>query len=201
MGILKPMNKMKVAFSKTKEKFRVLHQKYLFGKIPSDKYWYRWNSTVLEYLKVPQNKELAIKIQDKWFDNLEWEAYPKAERTISRLKGIGLKTGLITTAYEKEISLVLGKTNLQRSDFDIIVGADTIKEVKPHPEAFRYGLRKLKVRPNEALYIGDRVDQDYKAAEKVGIQSILVQRPTNKEKNFQGFRTIKNLEEIFSYIQ
>lgn len=48
-------------------------------------------------------------------------------------------------------------------------GADTIGKVKPHPEAFKYALEILRVKPEEALFIGDKIDDDYKGAEEAGI--------------------------------
>lgn len=49
------------------------------------------------------------------------------------------------------------------------------------------------------MFIGDSVDADYKGAENVGIEAILIQRTNNTKKSF-GLRTIISLEEIFKFV-
>ncbi len=109
-----------------------------------------------------------------------------------------MKLGLISTAYEEEIHFFLERTGLEKTTFDIIVGVDAAECMKPHPDIFKYALRKLKVRPEEAMFVGDRVDVDYNGAENVGMYALLIDR-TEKPKQ-SGVRTIKNLKEIFSQI-
>ena len=52
---------------------------------------------------------------------------------------------------------------------------------KPSPEFFRIGLDALNVKPEEAVMIGDDLETDIKAAERLGIRGIAVQ--TGKGKN------------------
>ena len=191
---------MKHAIAETDREFQDLCHQHLFGKIPSTEYWNRYNSCVLGHLNIPKNEMLTFQVQERWFNHLEWEAYPYAEKTILTLKQMGLKTGLITTAYEEEIDLILGRADLQKDLFDVIVGADTVREVKSHPNVFRHALRRLEVRPDEALFVGDSVDADYKAAESVRIKAVLVLRTTNNIDKASNFRTIRSLEEIFQFI-
>ena len=102
--------------------------------------------------------------------------------------------GLISNGYEEEINLVLEKVNLEKATFDIIVGVDTIKKVKPNPDIFRYALSKLNVRPEETIFVGDNVEADYKGAENTGIHALLIERTEEKQSDL---KTIKNLKEIF----
>jgi putative hydrolase of the HAD superfamily len=111
---------------------------------------------------------------------------------------MGLKTGIVSGAYEEDINLILEKAHLQNELFDIKIGANTIKKSKPHPDVFEYALSKLNTKPSEALFIGDAVETDYKGAEKVGIKAILIQR--KKEQTQANLRMIKSLEEIFNFI-
>jgi len=98
--------------------------------------------------------------------------------------------------YEEEIALILGKANLEMNIFDIIVGADTIGKAKPHPDVFRYALRRLKVKPEETMFIGDSMDADYKGAQKVDIQAILLDR--NETMKIHGLKTITDLKKILT---
>jgi putative hydrolase of the HAD superfamily len=47
---------------------------------------------------------------------------------------------------------------------------------KPHPHSFQLVLADLKVRPSEALFIGDSIEKDCRGARGVGMRSVLVHR-------------------------
>jgi len=55
--------------------------------------------------------------------------------------------------------------------FDVIVGFDDVNNHKPHPEPLEKAIKKLDVKPNEAVYIGDS-DTDILAADSIGMPSI-----------------------------
>ena len=109
----------------------------------------------------------------------------------------GLKLGLISTAYEEEIHFILEKANFEKVAFDIIVGVDTIEKAKPDPDIFKYATSKLNVKPEEAMFVGDNVEADYKGAENVGMYALLIDRTEKKQSDL---RTIRNLKEILSQI-
>lgn len=127
--------------------------------------------------------------------------HPDVAETLLKLKKLELKLGLVSTGYEEDIHTIFEKINLQRELFDVIVGVNTIKKEKPHPEVFRYALAKLNVEPSQALFVGDNVDADYKGAEKAGLKAILIQRTKSENHSTKGFRVIKSLKEIFKYIE
>ncbi len=102
---------------------------------------------------------------------MDCEAYPDAEETLVKLRRMGLKTGLVSTGYEADVYAILGKTGLRKELFDVIVRADTMGRAKPHPEDFRHALEKLGVEPEEALFIGDKVDDDYRGGRGSGHNS------------------------------
>jgi putative hydrolase of the HAD superfamily len=126
--------------------------------------------------------------------------YPDTEEALRRLKQMGLKLGLISTAYEEDITAIFERANLEKSFFNIIVGANTIKKEKPHPDVFKYALRKLKVKPEQALFVGDHVDNDYKGAAAVGIHALLIQRENRSPDNIPDLNRVNSLEEIYKFI-
>jgi len=168
-----------------------------FGKIKCEVYWRQWDSLVLKHLKITDNEELAKIVQSRWFDFVDSTLYPEVKEVLSELKQRGLKIGLISTAYEAEINLVLEKADLAVATFDIIVGVDAIRQAKPNPDIFKYALSKLDVQPEEAIFVGDNVEADYKGAENAGIQALLIDRTEKKQ---SGFKTIENLNEVLSHI-
>jgi len=75
----------------------------------------------------------------------------------------------------------------------------TLRKGKPHPDVFKYALKKLNVKPEDAVFVGDSIDADYNGAENVRIKAILVRRTEDNTKRTSRLRTIPNLEEIFKY--
>jgi len=200
LGISRPVDEIKEALAKTEQDFADLNYRSLFGKISCEEYWTKWDSLVLGHLDVAKSEELAGDIQARWFDYVNCEACSGAREVLSKLKKMGLKTGLISTAYEEEIAVIFGKANLENGLFDVIVGADTVRKGKPHPDVFKYALKKLNVKPEEAVFVGDSVDADYNGAENVGVKAVLMQKKEDNMKRNSGLRTITGLEEIFKYI-
>jgi len=197
LGIAKSVDEIKSARTSAEHEGEDLGLFSLYGKIRNDEYWYRWFSLILKHLGI-HNKEVSKYVCSKWFDHLNCTLFPEVKRVLLRLKQMGLKIGLLTDASEEEISLILGKADLERCMFDIIVGTDTVKTIKPDPDFFRYALRKLKVKPEETLFVGDSIVSDYEGAENVGMKAVLLDRTGSKTKSY-GLKTITSLEEIFEF--
>ncbi len=53
--------------------------------------------------------------------------------------------------------------------------------LKPHPEAFQMALTALGVEPNEAVYVGDRLETDVEPARRVGLWGVLIRVPFRHE--------------------
>ncbi len=201
MGIIRSVDEIEKAFLTAETEAKELNLLSLFGKIKCEEFWIRWDSLVLKHLRITGNEELAEAVQSKWFDHVDCTLFPEVKEVLLELKQKELKLGLISAAYKEEIALILGKSNLDKKRFDIIVGVDTIKKAKPHPDVFNHVLRKLKVKPEETLFIGDNIDADYEGAKKVGIKAILIQRTETNTEKTKGLRTISSLKEIFKYVE
>lgn len=197
MGIIRSVDEIKRAFWNAEEEAKNLNLLSLFGKIQREEYWHKWDSLVLKHLCIEEGKELAKVVQSKWFDHVDCTPYPEVKMVLSKLKQKKLALGLISNAYEEEINRTLRKASLEKEIFDIIVGVDTIKSVKPNPDIFRHAISKLNARPEETIFVGDNVEADYKGAENAGLHALLIDRTENMQRNL---RTIRNLKEIFSQI-
>jgi putative hydrolase of the HAD superfamily len=197
LGIRRPVGEIREALARTEEEFKLHRYRVTYGKVPYEEYYDRWDSVVLRHLGVPEDRRLVREIQAGWFDHADCVIYPDVKDTLTKLKQTGLKTGLISTAYEEDIDAISRKAGLEIDLFDVVIGANTIKQEKPHPDVFRHALKKLNVKPEEALFIGDNIDADYKGAEKVGIRALLIQRTETKTPRL---RTITSLKEIFKHI-
>jgi 2-haloalkanoic acid dehalogenase type II len=191
LGISKSLDEIKTVLLQAEKDTNLSS---LFGKLPPEEWGEKWNSLVLKHLGIEENVELHKTIHSKWNDSIGVTLYPETKDVLKELRQRGLKLGLISNGYEEDIHFFLERTDLEKTTFDIIVGIDTAQCMKPHPHIFKYALRKLKARPEEAMFVGDEIEADYKGAKNVGMCALLIDR-TEKQK--QGdLRPIKNLKEI-----
>jgi len=198
--INRSIEEIREALMKAQKDSERLKYEQLFGKIPYEEYWNKRDGLVLRHLGLPPDRKLLKKIQTRWFDYAECPLFPDVKPVLSKLRERGLKMGIISTGYEQDINAITQKTGLQKELFEVIVGADTLKKTKPDPEVFKYALTKLKVKPQETLFVGDEIDADYRGAENAGIHALLIQRTENKTSQTSDLTTIANLEEVFKYL-
>ncbi|MFQ5837115.1 MAG: HAD family hydrolase [Candidatus Bathyarchaeia archaeon] len=160
-----------------------------------DEFWVQWNVRILSNLQVnTDTRALAEYIATHWWDYSNVTLYPDAEKTLSLLKEIGLKIGLITNGLQSDVNEILPKVGLQNF-FDIVVVIDTLRKMKPDVEVFHYALQKLKTTPSEAVFIGDEIEADYKGAQKSGLTAYLIDR--NGKVHDKSVYKISRLDDLF----
>ncbi|MFW9999933.1 MAG: TIGR02253 family HAD-type hydrolase [Candidatus Hodarchaeota archaeon] len=134
--------------------------------------------------------------------------YDDVRNSLSRLKELSIKTAIITDGipikqYEKILRLKIDKL------LDLVVISDEIGIKKPNPELFTYCLKKFKVKGQETIYVGDRLDKDIVPANINNIYSVYLHRggkydSYKKEFKIQGYSKpdyeISNLNELFDII-
>jgi putative hydrolase of the HAD superfamily len=107
------------------------------------------------------------------------DAVPGALEAIRKLKK-KYKVGVITDAPRLK---AWQRLNLMGMDklFDVVVAYEDTGKRKPSEEPFRVALKKLKVKPEEAVMVGDWYERDVEGAQKVGMKAILVGKPCGEE--------------------
>jgi len=139
-------------------------------------YWVQWNLKMLKRLGLIGDLEpLARKIDTDWFEYAKVEPYPDAVETLHKLRSMGVKTGIVTNGLKRDYQTILAKTGLS-DQFDVTVGTDDCHAAKPDKRIFTYALEKLNVRPDEAIFVGDSHEYDYKGAEQAGLKPLLINR-------------------------
>jgi len=194
-GIVKPLREVKQAMIKAQKEYDIEKHSHL----PVHEFYTRWNMIELKHLGITEPAEarkLAEDVDSQWFEFAKIYVYPDVKRTLQRLKKMGLKLGVITGGYEEDIESILPKARLEKF-FDVCVGVNTTGKRKPHPEAFRYALRQLDVKPREALFVGDNLEADYIGATKAGLIPVLIKREGSPASNV---RYKKRLDEIFKIL-
>ena len=78
------------------------------------------------------------------------------------------------------VTKILDRYNLTNL-FDIIVVSASVNRRKPHPEIFKFALRKLNQEPSEVVFVGDTVDADIKGASRAGMKTVYIERRPQKD--------------------
>jgi len=145
--------------------------------IPFESYYHAWRngfSSAFRTLRLPGDPSAAI---DKSMQDLsKRQPYVETMQTL-RIIQSQYRTAILSNADE-----VYFRANLRLLDGDIVAGlslALTSEEAqcyKPQRAFFQEMLRRLKVTPQECLYVGDRQLEDVKGADSVGIGTVWLNR-------------------------
>ena len=97
--------------------------------------------------------------------------YPHVYLTLIELMKMNLKLAVVSDAPGREAWLRLCYLNLHHV-FDVIVTFDDTHMRKPNPEPFVEALKRLGVKPQESLMIGDWAERDVVGAAQVGMRTV-----------------------------
>ncbi len=100
-----------------------------------------------------------------------FHVYPGIKRVLKFLKDRGIKVGIVTDAPRVKAWIRLAEIGLH-NEFDVVVTYDDSKVEKPNKKPFLLAMRKLGVRPNEAIFVGDNINRDVVGANNVGMVSV-----------------------------
>jgi len=117
---------------------------------------------------------------------------------LDELKKRGLITGLISN-IERNMSGALDELQLSPR-LDVVVTSLDAGANKPRPEIFLEALRRAKVAPAQALYIGDQYQVDVIGARGAGMKGILLDR-NGQHENITDCPKIKSLMEVTGHLQ
>jgi putative hydrolase of the HAD superfamily len=100
--------------------------------------------------------------------------FPRVVPTLLELKkdyklGV-ISNGLAVKQWEKLVGL--GIYHL----FDIVATSEELGYTKPQKEIFEFPMRKLGLKPEECIMVGDRLDTDIAGAKKAGMQTIRIRK-------------------------
>lgn len=98
--------------------------------------------------------------------------YPHVRSTLMKLKGQGLKLGVVSDAPRLQAWLRLTEMNLVEF-FDVVLGYEDTGQLKPSAAPFKKALRKMKLKADEVVFVGDNPSRDILGARKVGMKTVL----------------------------
>jgi putative hydrolase of the HAD superfamily len=96
--------------------------------------------------------------------------YPNVVTTLDKLKK-KYKLAILSDAPKIQAWIRLSAMKMQ-DKFDIVVTFDETKAKKPNPKPFLYILKKLNLKAEECLMIGDSLKRDIAPAKKLGFKTV-----------------------------
>lgn len=99
-------------------------------------------------------------------------SYPGVSRVLMELKQKGYKLAILSDAPRIQAWLRICSLKIQEN-FDYVITYDDTRTRKPHEKPFLLALKKLKLKPEECLMIGDSVTRDIPTAKKLGMKTAL----------------------------
>lgn len=134
-----------------------------------------------------------------------WEPFPgvvpfeDTHDVLDQLKNDGYRIGLVTNSYQP---MWMRDIELRAYDlidyFDARITSGDTGFIKPHPAIYWRMLGLLNLMPHEAIFVGDRPDQDIKGANSVAMPSVLMS-PPHLDRDLDGAQpdyTIQQLSEL-----
>jgi len=103
------------------------------------------------------------------------KVFKKVNETLSYLKEKNIKIAVLSCMIKKEIQTNLSLLNFK--DFEIIFSLEDYKYKRPAPNGLNMIIKKLNIKPEETMYIGDTIN-DIRMAKNANIISIAVKTGT-----------------------
>jgi putative hydrolase of the HAD superfamily len=113
------------------------------------------------------------------------------------------KLAVITDAPVMQAWMRLVATQLDNF-FDFVVTKADARKQKTHTAPFKAALRKLDIKPEESVMVGDRISRDVETAKKLGIKTIYARygdlNPAEKGKSGANAE-IENIDEVIKIVE
>jgi HAD superfamily hydrolase (TIGR01549 family) len=103
----------------------------------------------------------------------EEDLYPEVRDALRALRADGLWLGIAGNQTVRAGKIL---RELFTKDVDLIGTSDDWGASKPHPAFFQRVAEVVPARPDEILYVGDRVDNDLRPGAAAGMQTALIRR-------------------------
>ena len=114
----------------------------------------------------------AVEMTRAWEHADHFDLYPDVAATLEELRGHGLKIGLLSNTA-RDLALFVAHHGLR---VDALLTSRVHGKTKPHESIFLELLGRLGVAPDEAVMVGDSVEDDIEGARAVGMRALLVDR-------------------------
>ncbi len=129
------------------------------------------------------------------------KAYPHTDYVLIRLKSKGIKLAIVTDAPRLKAWIRLMAMKIGNF-FDVVVTYEDTKQLKPSNLPFKAALKKLNLKPQECLMVGDMPNRDIEGAKKLGMKTCFAKYgdPTKKRKGNADYE-ISDIKELLKIVK
>jgi HAD superfamily hydrolase (TIGR01509 family) len=121
--------------------------------------------------------------------------FPKVKILLRHLKKKGYRLAIASNRPTRFTHILLDHLGI-RQFFDMVLCADKLKNIKPHPDILLETLNKLKIGKDEALYVGDMC-LDVETGKKAGTATIAVATGSNTVGQLKKARPLKVIPQVW----
>lgn len=128
--------------------------------------------------------------------------YPDVVSTLEQLKAQGIRLAIVSTKRNDTIDRglsILGAAHL----FDVCIGTDDVKNVKPDPEPVLLALDRLGIAKEDAIMIGDN-SHDIEAGHRAGVRAAGVAWAIKGEAYLQQYQPeyiLQHMTDLFDIVK
>jgi HAD superfamily hydrolase (TIGR01549 family) len=139
-----------------------------------DSIWHRFTEEIFIGMGGPEAiaAECATEIEQGWTMSENFDLFEDALPVLEEMRAAELKIGLVSNGIRDLTEFVAH----HRLDVDAIVDSRSHGRVKPHPTIFQAALTALGVAPEDAVMVGDSLEEDIEGARGLGMRAILIDR-------------------------
>lgn len=159
-----------------KDYYRKILDRYQLGKIHANTFWRLFRKKFQITKPIPRPSPLIRRYQN------EIKINQRVLKIATSLKKKGYLLAIISNTIPDHAKH-LRKLGLFKN-FDTVVLSYNVHLLKPQSAIYQLTLRKLKVKPREAVFIDNKVE-NVKGAEKLGIKGIIFTGANNLKKDLK----------------
>jgi len=136
---------------------------------------------------------IARRVYDQFGQPERWRAYDDVRPAFERLRGRGIRLGLISNWDNRLVGLMRG---LDLSPLlDAVISSADVGLHKPDPRIFELACARVGVAPEAAAHVGDHQYADVLGAQTAGMTAVLIDRHEGEHPGHERFiRTLDDLD-------
>ena len=149
----------------------------------------------------PQVIEQVMELEQRgWLNSVH--IGPDVVPSLERLRGLGLRLGLVSNAAYRPRLMVEQLRSLGLRDyFDAVTFSSEIGMRKPHSSIYRDALNKLGVGPRNVLFVGDRLREDVQGPQQLGMRAVLLREWRQEPESGSADFVIQRLGELIPIVE
>ena len=136
--------------------------------------WHRFTEEIFVGMGGPEAiaSECPTEIEEGWGVSENFELFEDVLPVLEELRRAELRIALVSNGIRDLTAFVAH----HRLHVDAIVDSRSHGRVKPHPTIFQAALVKLGVAAEDAVMVGDSLEEDIEGARALGMRAILIDR-------------------------